>query len=238
MKLFALSDIHGRTIGLEEFEELGFDGDNPDHHIVILGDYFDRHEDNHGIYLEMVSLRNKFKNRVHLLEGNHDGFMKEFIEGTLKLNTLGQPLELEPILQERWLRNGGAITMKQCFLIDDFNGLYNKDIEKRLLEYKSFMDSLQGYVELGNYIFTHAGVDKNYHHDYWTRSYIHEANPFSNKTVILGHTPFKYCLEHEDLKLIDAPSGIGQMIMNAKLQQNIFIIDNGLGNNIVLFETH
>lgn len=236
MKLFALSDIHGRTIQLNDFEDLGFDANNEEHMIVILGDYFDRFDDNHGVYLTMVELKERFGDRVLLIIGNHDGFMREFIETTLALNTIGKPLKLEPILQERWLRNGGDITMEQCFLIDQDAKLYNKDIKERLESYKKFNDALEGYVDLGNYIFTHAGVSADYEVDFWTRDYIYQDNPFKDKTVVIGHTPFKYALEHEDLELMDAPSGVGKIIINKKLKQNIILIDSGEGNNIVLFE--
>lgn len=236
MKLYALSDIHGRTFSLQQFVDLGFEVDNPHHHIVFLGDYFDRYENNHEVYLEILEIQKLIKHRCHLIIGNHDAYMKEFIEFVLANNTIGEPLVLDEDLMTRWRRNGADITLEQCFHISDLSSLYNRETKSRLLMYKKFVDSLQDYVEIGNIIFTHAGIDENYDIDYWTRDLIHHDNPFSNKEIVIGHSPFRYCLGFDNLQIVSAQSYIGQRVINKDKKNHISIIDNGEGNNIVLFK--
>lgn len=237
MKLYALSDIHGRTFSLQQFIDLGFDLDNPQHHIVFLGDYFDRYDDNYGVYLELKRIQELLQDRCHLIVGNHDGYMIEFIDYMLKNNAVGEPLQWDEDLMTRWNRNGAETTLKQCFFLDENASLYNEAVKSRLLEFQKFTETLVPYVALGDLIFTHAGINEAMETDYWTREMIHEPNPFPKKRIVLGHSPFRYCKTFDHLKLVVGPSHIGQMVINKNLHQGVMIIDNGEGNNIVCFDT-
>ncbi len=237
MVVYALSDIHGRTFSLDDFKELGFDLNNKDHQIVLIGDYFDRHDDNHGVYLEIQRMRTILGDRLHLIIGNHDGFMLEFIDYVLNHNKVGEPLETEPVLMERWLRNGGAITLEQCFLIKEDDLIFTQAMKDRLLLYKEFCDGLLPYVEIEDTIFTHASVDADYNYDYWDRELIHKPNPFKDRKIVVGHSPYRYTQQFKNLEVVPCESGIGTQCINKELRQGICIIDNGEGDNITRFNT-
>lgn len=236
MKLFALSDIHGRPLSLDMFINLGFDVEDENHHIILIGDYFDRYNQNHLVYLEILRMKEILQDRLHLCKGNHDQFMEQFIDYVLEHNTIGEPIVSEPVLMERWLRNGGAITLEQCFNIASLSDNYSQEMHDRILEYQRFIKSLNDYVEIGNTIFTHAAIYEDYRCDFWDREYIFKNSPLKNMTIVLGHSPFRYCLQFPELEIVPTKSNIGKMVQHKTLKNHIYIVDNGEGDNIVMFQ--
>lgn len=235
MKLFALSDIHGRAFSLSQFEALGFDVNDPNHHIVLLGDYFDRYDKNQEVFDEIMKMKSILNERLHLLKGNHDEFMEQFIAHVMEQD-LGGALSVDSEISDRWLRNGGAITLEQCLHITDLKGIYTEAIKARLQMYGEFIASLKPYVMFGNHIFTHASIDSEFNCDYWNRDLIQSKNPFDDKTIVVGHSPFRYCMEFESLEIVPSKSMIGLMVQHKTLDNQVYIIDNGEGNNIVMFQ--
>ncbi|WP_343089369.1 metallophosphoesterase, partial [Methanocalculus natronophilus] len=78
MKLFIISDLHGHfTVTKKALVEKGFEEGNKDHHLLCLGDYFDRGSENKAVYEYLTSL----KDQASFILGNHDLFLLEFLEG-------------------------------------------------------------------------------------------------------------------------------------------------------------
>ncbi|NCB03730.1 MAG: metallophosphoesterase, partial [Spirochaetia bacterium] len=73
MKYFITSDPHGHfTEMIKAINESGFDENNPDHHLIIAGDLFDRGLENLKVLDYVHALL--IKEKVTLIKGNHDTF--------------------------------------------------------------------------------------------------------------------------------------------------------------------
>lgn len=233
--LFALSDIHGRPIKLKDFIDLGFDISNENHHIILLGDYFDRYPNNPMVLKFCLDLKAKIKERAHFLYGNHDDYLQRFVNEIYnQADKIGETIKLDPDLMMRWSRNGGQITIRQLFGgIKRPAKLTLKKLEK-LKKIQEFLDLLEPYFETNHYIFTHAGINAQRDIDFWDRELIFSTNP-TTKTIVAGHTTFDSLLKQADLIKVAGPLNIGSMVVNSKLNNKVNLIDNGQGNNIVVF---
>ena len=75
MKLFACSDLHSFFTPFKKaLDEKGFEPNNPDHLLVVLGDVFDRG----GESVEMFNFLNSLSN-VILVRGNHEDLLEEML---------------------------------------------------------------------------------------------------------------------------------------------------------------
>ena len=199
MKYFALSDIHGRKISLEDFIQKGFETMNPQHHIVLLGDYFDRYPENMEVLSFLEALLQDYPERVHLLYGNHDAFIDEFVSYALKNSR--DKLAVAPGLMPRWLLNGGAVTLIQLFgSAFDRSVAYTEDLKHKLKRVQAVLKHLKPYYESDQYIFTHASINRDRIIDYWDRKLVLKANPTSKK-IVIGHSTFLDLLPQEYLMM-------------------------------------
>ena len=74
-KLFFCSDIHGYyDVMINALNEAGFDENNPNHLLVVLGDIFDRGEQAVQVYEYLKRLNDKKKAVV--VSGNHHKFFR------------------------------------------------------------------------------------------------------------------------------------------------------------------
>lgn len=228
---FIISDIHGRVIDLESFVDKGFDPTNPNDEIVILGDFFDRYSGNMKVLEFIEDLYSLIGDRLTLLKGNHDEFLELFIKSIKNDSTLGEVIVTDPDNLERWLRNGGDITIEQLF--GSLNDVYSLAHQERLKRLNDFVCKLKLYYETDNYIFTHACIDENREVDLWNRDFIHRGME-CGKTIFIGHTPHKYLIE-ENCELIPFGTGIvGRS--RTKTACPVYNIDNGEGNNIIVLK--
>jgi len=165
-KYFISSDIHSFfSIYNDALEENGWDINNPDHILIILGDIFDRGDDTLKMYEFLRSLP---KERRILIRGNHEYLLrslvkrKDFYDHDISNGTLVSLLQLNNF----WYDNFSL----KYFLYAEPNGW--DDIKKRLkISYDSkitkecldwmFGDEWVDYYELGNYILTHAFIPVN-----------------------------------------------------------------------------
>lgn len=231
MKIFALSDIHGRPVSLDMFVEKGFVAGDSTHHIVLLGDYFDRYPHNVEVYNCVTDLKEKFPSQVHLLLGNHDGFLKRFVD--FVLDNSENEIVYEKEFLPHWYRNGGEITIQQLFgdILEENQPLsLYKD---RLQELQQFCNSLEDYFETDQSIFTHASIDSERVIDYWDRTPIIKENKLG-KNLYIGHTTFKDAMELYDLELFK--SNAINYVFNPFLDNKVFMIDNGCGNNLIVVD--
>lgn len=74
---FVTSDIHGFFLPFRKgLEDAGFDKENPDHYLIVLGDILDRGKDGKEVY----SFLRKFpKQRRILVRGNHEWLLGELL---------------------------------------------------------------------------------------------------------------------------------------------------------------
>ncbi len=193
-KIFALSDIHGHITEVRAaLEEAGFDSENKEHLLLVLGDLFDRGHENK---LTDSFLRD-IKNKV-LIRGNHEDILME----TLATGRVGS-LQYD---------NGTLSTLFEFFPTYDGSELFfshrRADIitTDRLIR---LIESMQDYFETDNYIFTHGWLptvgmtaSADYEHESfaawhrarWQRwpSLYGESEIPKGKTLVVGHTSARY----------------------------------------------
>jgi len=155
MKYFLFSDVHGEYDALvNSLQAAGFDISNPDHHLVGLGDYFDRGNQNHKVLYFILSMLDQA--RIKLIRGNHDDMLVAFLRGKDStynilsnglhktiLNLAGKPISN--------IFNEFYVISMQSDLRREILNRYPR-LEKTLLEMKDIL-----YIS--DYILTHAGFE-------------------------------------------------------------------------------
>ncbi len=174
MAIYAIGDIHGSINALKTIFKQKII--QPEDKVVFLGDYVDRGPDSKGVIDWLISNQKNFD--FDFILGNHEIMMT-----TAKASS-------ERLME--WLHFGGANTLDSYNIGDDPNWM-NK-IEKA---HWDFIDSCVDYLEIGNFIFVHGGLEvgksleeQNKHHLFWKKYEEPEAYD-STKTVICGHTSRK-----------------------------------------------
>lgn len=134
MRKIAISDIHGclKTFRglLEDQVELTRNDE-----LYLLGDYIDRGPDSKGVLDYMMAL-DEAGYTVKSLKGNHEEMMKSASQ--------------DPSEVAMWLYNGGQETL-QSFGIQEPREIPEK--------YLNFIDQLDFYFEVDNYLLVHAGLN-------------------------------------------------------------------------------
>jgi len=183
--VFVTADIHGHFKILKDtLAKKGFDPDNPGHHLLVLGDLFDRGDESFEVYQYLRHLYDEGK--ASLVLGNHDLFMLEFLEGKderTSFNVIhnGFDKTLESF-------TGKTVQKNQ----KDFSKL-RKIVNEQAPELYGFLDTLPLYIEHENVIFTHGGID--FSNPEWKKTpretlvwnYQEQLTPPDNKTVVVGH---------------------------------------------------
>ena len=181
-KIFVLSDIHGMY---EHFNEALRHWDPTSAQLVILGDLIDRGPDSLKVVRKAMELKKKYEH-VHVLAGNHDSMLQEFVDYPLQSNMY-------------LYKNGGLATV-QSFMPHTVEGMTLIGIADYIaVNYKaelSFLKELPPYGTIGNVLFTHAGFDTTAYN--WRNTsaedFIWIRNHYLNKNRsgyinIFGHTP-------------------------------------------------
>jgi len=156
--VYVIGDIHGASdlldIILKRILPLRRT-DGVQDKIIFLGDYIDRHFDSHKVLDTLVALKNKYKDNVIFLTGNHELMMLEALE----------IVKFMSISFDMWMTNGGYHTLSGYVKRSghDIDPLSLNISRIRDLIPKEHIDfllkDLQPYHRMGNFLFTHAGCD-------------------------------------------------------------------------------
>jgi len=196
MKQFAITDIHGC---LKTFKALLAKIElKPTDELYLLGDYIDRGPNSKGVIDHIWKLQ-KNGYSVNCLKGNHEAICYE--QAT------------NPDSRYNWLPQGG----KEC--LQSFGASSAQNIPQ---SYLNWMNELQHYFEVDNYILVHAGFKFDMpnpfdeeHSMLWARYWYGKINWqwLGNRIIIHGHTP-------TDLDNI--------LLLQKKVAENQYLnIDNG-----------
>ena len=187
MIYFCVSDIHGHFNSLTiALNKAGFDKTEPLHHLIVIGDLFDRGKQSDKVLEYLYELSNDKKATIIL--GNHDTFLLELFESNYSR------------VRFNILKNGFIETLKSLSGIDDINPDIDNNLDivrMSILNRYPYLDewikSFPLYLELGDYIFTHGGIDgskinwkESTKKDFiWGR--MSKLDRVPNKTVVVGH---------------------------------------------------
>jgi serine/threonine protein phosphatase 1 len=168
---------------LESLQKHGYDSTNDSHHLIVIGDMFDRGNESNLVLEYLYDLHHQKKATIIL--GNHDSFLRDFLQGDFDRAYFNS------------LYNGFAMTLFALSNIkpvaDNYQAIYDK-IHTRYPYLLSWLETLPLYLELGDYIFVHGGIDGGVldwktmltERDFvWSR----EINlpKVDGKTVVAGH---------------------------------------------------
>ncbi len=174
MAVYAIGDIHGSLKALKTIFKQGLitSADR----VIFLGDYIDKGTDSKGVIDWLIN--NKLDFNFEFILGNHELMMKSAKTSSEKLF--------------QWQFYGGVKTL-DSYQIGD-NKLWAEKIDQSHWE---FIDECLPYLEIGNYIFVHAGLDnkkelseQDEFHLFW-KKYLEPEQYSPIKTVICGHTSRK-----------------------------------------------
>lgn len=191
--VYAVGDIHGRAdLLLEMFYRLERDRLENDFHtplLIFLGDYVDRGPDSRTV-IDLLQRGRPEAFQARFLMGNHEQAMLAFMH--------------DPLRNRSWLRHGGAETLisygvKPCVERDAQSEIERASAElKRAMpiEHWAFLQMLERYVSMGEYIFVHAGIDPKKPLEaqsdrdlFWIRdAFLNDRRPL-DRCVVHGHTP-------------------------------------------------
>ena len=188
---YAIGDIHGRH---DLFAAL-IDAIDADDHaagsaratVVLVGDLVDRGPDSAGVIAAARAWRQR--RTVRLLAGNHEEMFLESFDDTE--------------MMRHFLRHGGKETVFSYGLErEGYNGLSLEDLQSEMTRLvpaddRAFLAAAEEWIEAGDYLFVHAGVDpavplaEQRRSDLlWIRGrFLQHPGAFSH-VVVHGHTIF------------------------------------------------
>ena len=155
VRVYAIGDIHGRLDLLDALlmtiaEDDRSRGNHVETHYIFLGDLIDRGPDSRGVVDRLLDLSKTVAN-TRFLMGNHEQVFLRALEGDKRsLRFLG--------------RIGGRETLNSYGISDEdykslgFEELVARAAEKVPAEHVAFLSSFENMIELGDYLFVHAGI--------------------------------------------------------------------------------
>lgn len=197
MKLFVLSDIHSfYDPMMKALNDKEFEIDNPDHHIVICGDLFDRGPDAVKVFEFMKDIADR--GRLIYICGNHEELFYDCLNEILNKKCPGS----------HHISNGTLDTIIQFTGIGKYDlcgGFYNRTRLAEAIQpvIDFFSDNCVDFAEAGDYVFVHGWipcnpyngrVDENWRDGDWDEarwingmSAWHKGAHIPGKTIVCGH---------------------------------------------------
>lgn len=217
-KLFICSDIHGYYKEMKKaLDEAGYDENNNNHLLVIIGDLFDRGPDALAVYEYLKKMVNEGKAIV--TRGNHENFFIDFLQGSVSPfnylhngtnETIGDFWHRTAPF-ESWCALEGNCELNQMNYIK-WADICSKEIKEEYPELLDWLKSLPRYYETENYIFVHGAIDtkvEDWHNPHCFRydlinwdaldfndgSFFGEPIKNTDKTVVIGHFGTRFLRE-------------------------------------------
>ncbi|MDW3648614.1 MAG: metallophosphoesterase family protein [Bacteroidia bacterium] len=134
MRKIVISDIHGCLKSFKALLEHQVVLEKRDE-LYLLGDYIDRGPDSKGVIDHIIALK-EAGYKVHALKGNHEEMMAKAVRQNDDTSM--------------WLYNGGHQSLESFGLRDP------KEIPEKYLK---FIDELDNFFEVDEYILVHAGLN-------------------------------------------------------------------------------
>lgn len=201
MRYFAISDTHAHhTEMIKSLTEAGFDPENKDHFLIVVGDITDRGHEAlaHILYLkDLVD-----KGRAVVLKGNHDNFILGFlknIDQSFNWMHNGLNTTLDDLLHEtRSFEMYCLLTDKEMtnYTFGEWQRINASKLKKEFPWLQDWFQNLPNYFETKSYAFTHGIVNQNvedwrksdWSDCHWARpeDYIGFSNP-TGKHLVVGH---------------------------------------------------
>ncbi|MEQ1639889.1 MAG: metallophosphoesterase family protein [Novosphingobium sp.] len=201
-RVYAVGDIHGRAdLFTALAEAIEFDDarrGTAETTVILLGDLIDRGPDSAGVVRQAREW--SARRPVRALKGNHEEMFLDSFES-------------EEVLRQ-FLRFGGKETVLSYPIDPADYGAASLEETQRLMrqavpaEDIAFIEAMEDMIELGDYLFVHAGIrpgipleEQRVSDLRWIREPFNNSREDLGKTVVYGHTIY----DEADV----APSRIG-----------------------------
>lgn len=191
--VYAVGDVHGQMALLEQLvDRIRADASRRPvrrQALVFVGDYIDRGPESAAVIEYLIrGLPRRFE--VHCLIGNHEHALLRFLA--------------DPAALPHWLMNGAAATLRSYGVepVDEgageeaFASCRDALLAAMPASHRAFFDSLQLTLEIGDYLFVHAGIrpgipvsEQSTHDLLWIREGFLDHEDDLGSVVIHGHTP-------------------------------------------------
>ena len=190
--VYAIGDIHGRIDLLRVLlqrirEDMATRSLLESPLLIFLGDYVDRGPASRAVIEQVMALR--ATHTVVTLRGNHEDTLLRFLD--------------DPSIGPTWMEQGGAQTLLSYGVTPPPRGEADLWMEARdrLAEalppsHLAFLEGLEHYALIGDYVFAHAGVrpgipvDQQTTQDLmWIRRPFLAVDKAIDRVVVHGHTP-------------------------------------------------
>ncbi len=208
-KIFFISDLHGHfTETIEALKKAKYNENDPNHLLVVLGDIFDRGEQNLEIFDWLYHLTQEKKAIVTY--GNHHKFLIDFLEGDNNpFNYLRNGLNTT--IDDFWHRTDSFISWCRLDKKGEINDnayaewaeICRRDINKEYPDLLPWLKAMPRYFESERYIGTHGALDldcEDWHEpkktlyslkgwdacDFDDGTFIDDINN-TGKTIVVGH---------------------------------------------------
>lgn len=235
VKFFVISDVHSFYNEMQEaLNKNSFDINNPDHHVIICGDLFDRGPDARKVLDFAKNLASL--GRLQYVAGNHEDLLFDCIADILKGTGVSR----------HHFTNGTVDTICQITGVNKYDLCFNytmtDEFKSALTELTDFItDNAVDYVEVDRYVFVHGWIPfvfnkgepdtTNWRDGNWTEArwlngmqMWNMGAQLSNKTIVCGHyhTSWGHSHLHQDRKEFPPK--------NRKDWQNSFVpfVDEGI----------
>lgn len=181
MKYFCCSDTHGHYYQwIRDLKEAGYDKDNSNHCLIVLGDIFDRGRQPLEIYNFLRSIP---KERRILVRGNHEVLLRDLVNKGYAENhdfhngTYQTLWDIAQKDEEKWIHDYYKNLNKYTFGTSEYNEYRDKEWKKReKFLYKGskikeiidwiYSDEWVNYYETKDYIFVHSWIPVQEHIDW------------------------------------------------------------------------
>ena len=260
-KILFVGDIHTKDWIIDKVDEL-LNTDKEIDKAVFIGDYLDEfgatYNDNINILNKVINVKNKNKDKVTLLIGNHElsylGFpcsghiYNENINDLLKQN-----LDLFDLIYEEdnFIVSHGGLTKNWIeLLINEYNQNSIDDIIKLLnIKFHDKCESLFNYLSMASFT---SGSNSSIASLLWSRPKDHLYNSIKYKTQIVGHTPtnepihpIKYVNESSSIYYIDTfslyrnmtPIGTQEVLIYDRDRNEYYGVELKMNNQDIIKET-
>ena len=209
-KYFVISDIHGfYDEAIKALNEKGYDSNNENHMLLVLGDIFDRGKKSLEVYNWLKSLTDEGK--AIILKGNHDDFLIKFLtdyslpENQFNYYHNGLESTIKSFLKTKdgfreylKMKEKDNIKVDRYTAFKAWNSLAKDIINKKYPYLLLWMSSFKYYYETDHYIFTHASLDteaenfkkpkRSFNDLLWdSGDFFGKDLKYINKTVVVGH---------------------------------------------------
>lgn len=192
---YAIGDLHGR---LDLFEALvesirrdaGMVAPSERPVVILLGDLIDRGPDSAGCVERAIRLQAEGWCDLRALKGNHEEALLLFLS--------------DPEIGRQWFQHGGGATLQSygvdltsAGLAGGWTGVQTRFLDLLPAPHRDFLQRLELYCELGDYVFVHAGVRPGRPLEgqseadlLWIReAFLNVEAALPGKVVVHGHTP-------------------------------------------------